>query len=483
VTAGPADDAPDPEQRAVWGCAGTRAAGGFLGLVDLPASPADPRLFPRLAAVLAAGGGEDRIAVRSGRTLALRLARTDPPPGPAWRPGGTVLVVEGGHPLGAHLVRWLAGNGAERLVLASAEGWQTPGVAELAGELRLAGVAVLVEACDLADRDQAAALLEQITTTGRLSAVVHAGQPDPDEDAERRIAAVGNLDELTAELDAFVLLSTLDLAAAPDRPAEAYLEALAERRAAAGLPATAVRWGARPPADWAPGMAPDLAVLALRHAVTGGRPVATIADVRWEAPEVPRDRRFAALAEPPADAGTPVDEGAGAELRQRLDRMPAVGRPAAVLELVFRHTGLVLGFGPGDLPSPDTAFRELGFDSVSGVELRNRLGAATGVNLPATLVFEHPTPAALAEHLLARLYPQARAAGEDVLGTIETALDGLDPAVLHPAELDRLRRVVHELGRLVPPPRAADPEPAMSEDISDDDLFRFIDQKLGRRAS
>jgi acyl carrier protein len=132
-------------------------------------------------------------------------------------------------------------------------------------------------------------------------------------------------------------------------------------------------------------------------------------------------------------------EEAGPGFAERLAERPPGQRHDLVLDVVLRHIAAVLGYGPGEWPDADRAFRELGFDSVAGVQLRNRLGAELGIELPSTLVYDHPAPAALADHLLT------------------------------------------ELGFGVRPAEQA--PPARIEDASDDELFQFIDGITSRRAS
>ncbi|WP_216216682.1 type I polyketide synthase [Amycolatopsis aidingensis] len=522
-------DPVSPSQRLVWGLGRVAAlehADRWGGLIDLPAEP-EQQTWRRLAAALHRGEGEDQLAIRGNRTLARRLHRASVPAPTGWHPRGTVLITGGTGALGAHLARWAAGHGAERIVLAGRRGPDAPGAAELVAELRATGVQVLVEACDVAERDQVRELLDRIDAPGGLRTVIHAAAVLDDavldtldaDQVERalRVKAQGawHLHELTAgiDLDAFVLFSSFGATVGlPGQgnyaPANAYLDALAELRQAEGLPATAVSWGAWAGAGMGrtavagvlerhgvPGIPPERAVLALRRAIEGGRPCQTVADVRWERflaaftavrpsrllADLPEVRRAAAAAEDPQRKG----------LRHRLVTLPADQRREAVAEVVLKHAAAVLGYRPGDRPEPERAFRELGFDSVTGVDLTNRLGAETGLRLPVTLVFEHPTPAAVTGHLLAELDldegPRGPAAAVDA---VETALTGLDPAALRATDLGRLRSALRKLDHLVgagpepEQPTAEDPRTAEAlDDVSDEDLFRFIDKKFGEDAA
>ncbi|RSD10705.1 SDR family NAD(P)-dependent oxidoreductase [Amycolatopsis eburnea] len=402
-----------PDQSGIWGLgrsAALEVPERWGGLIELPAE-LDERAAARLLAVL--GGGEDQVAVRASGVFGRRLVATPAEGAPDWRWRGTVLVTGGTGALGARVARWAAANGAERLVVTSRRGPDAPGAAELAAELTAAGTPTTVEACDVADRDAVAALLERIPD---LRAVVHtAGVLDDgvlDTLTPERLARVAaakvdgarHLDELTHDLDAFVLFSGLagTLGAAGQAgyaAANARLDALAETRRAAGRPALAVAWGpwdgggmaddgvtARLGAAGLRPLDPDLALTALGGALAAGDTTVAIADVDWAVfgPAFTAARPSPLLAElaPPAEAPVVVEFTA-----------------AGVLNLVREHVAAVLGHASAAAVDRDRAFSDLGFTSLSAVELRNRLRAATGLDLPATLTYDHPDPATLARHL------------------------------------------------------------------------------------
>ncbi|MEU8191441.1 SDR family NAD(P)-dependent oxidoreductase, partial [Micromonospora carbonacea] len=387
------------------------------GLVDLPAR-ADRSTRAALVAVLA-DGTLDQVAIRRNGVFGRRLVPAAPPVGSGWRPSGTVLVTGGTGALGRHTARWLLANGAAEVVLASRRGPDAPGAAELVEELRGSGV-VRVVACDVTDREAVAALVAGLPA---LTAVVHtAGIVDDGVldglDLDRMQAVLAGkataarvLHDATAgrDLDAFVLFSSLagvvgSAGQGNYAAANAYLDAFAAWRHAQGLPATAVAWGA-----WAAdGMAAATAALtarltrggikplpaaeavtALGRVVNAAGPAVTVADVDWGRLAASWGRPnplISALPGVPAVASGPV-------------RAVVVGRSLAQLtELVRTQAAAVLGY-PAGRPLPDRAFRDLGFDSLTAVELRNRLTAETGTTLPATLVFDHPTVAELAAHL------------------------------------------------------------------------------------
>ncbi|VVJ20833.1 Modular polyketide synthase [Amycolatopsis camponoti] len=391
----------------------------FGGLVDLPAE-LDARVFTRLAAILGAPGFEDQVAVRASGVFGRRLVRAAPARETAtpWRASGTVLLTGGTGGVGPHLARWLAGAGAERLVLTSRRGQDLP---ELTAELADLGTELTVATCDVADRDQLAELLECLPD---LTAVVHAAAVLDDGVldglTDERISGVlrpkadaaRHLHELTADRDlsAFVLFSSLagtlgGPGQASYAAANTYLDALARERRAAGLPATAVAWGA-----WAggrgeglaaqglPAMAPELAVLALQQALDEDETVLAVADIRWA-----RYRRTLAQGRPSA-ALLGIPEAAAPEApetgwAERLAGLSEDEQQRLVLELIQAQAAVALGYPGPESIEPDRAFRDLGFDSLTAVDLRNRLGEVTGLRLPVTLVFDHPTAVVLAGHV------------------------------------------------------------------------------------
>ncbi|MFD5616797.1 beta-ketoacyl reductase, partial [Kitasatospora sp. NPDC127060] len=393
-----------------------------------------------LVRVLSGTTGEDQVAVREDGAFGRRLVRaaSDAATAPSveqWRAPGSVLVTGGTGALGAQVARWLAGRGAGQLVLTSRRGLDAPGARELAAELEQSGTAVTVAACDVADRESLAALLAEHP----VSAVFHtAGVLDDgvvESLTEERLVrvlrpkadAADHLDELTRDsgLSAFVLFSSVagSVGGAGQgnyAAANAHLDALAERRRAQGLPATSIAWGpwaavgmAADPAVEArmrlAGMSPlrpDTAFSVLERLLVDGRPTATVIDIDWErfAPGFTSARPSPLLdAIPEAVRTAPQDGPAGSGFAERLAALPAAERAEAVLDLVRTHVAGVLGHGTAGRIDAEQAFKDLGFDSLTAVELRNRLGAATGLALPATLVFDHPAPSALADHLLGEL--------------------------------------------------------------------------------
>ncbi|WP_425586760.1 SDR family NAD(P)-dependent oxidoreductase, partial [Streptomyces rameus] len=439
------------DQAGVWGLgrvAGLELAGRWGGVVDLP-GVVDARLVGRLAGVLASPGGEGEVAVRAAGVFGRRVVRAVGSGGGSWRVSGTVLVTGGTGGVGRHVARWLARAGAEHVVLASRRGPAVDGVAELGAEVAGLGSRLSVVACDVGDRDALAGLLERISAEVPLSAVVHAAGVLDDGvldglSVERfegvlRAKAEGawHLHELTRGLDlsAFVLFSSFSATVGGAgqgnyAAANAYLDALAEVRRAEGLPATSIAWG-----PWAEnGMAvssaevsrtlrrtgmlpmdPELAVKALERALVLGDTALALVDADWKhfagtfearqmsrmlsgIPEVARvTEATTATAE-----DTPLTEETSALVR-KLAGLPEAEQRRIVLELVRAHVAAVLGYAGADAIAPGRAFTEIGFDSLTAVNLRNRLTEATDMRLSATLVFDYPTPAALADHLLTEL--------------------------------------------------------------------------------
>ncbi|MFI9099264.1 SDR family NAD(P)-dependent oxidoreductase [Streptomyces fildesensis] len=455
VAALPGEDVTELGQAAVWGLIRSAQSEhpGRIVLLD-----SDTDVIPD--AVLASG--EPELALRGGEILVPRLARTvsaaagEPV---VWRTDGTVLITGGTGGLGALLARHLVtAYGVRDLLLTSRRGPDAPGATELTAELTALGATVTVAACDVSDRDALAALLDGVA----LTAVVHTAGVlrdatfaalTPQHLAEvlaPKADAARYLHELTAHLtlDAFVLFSSA--AATFDgtgqgnyAAANAYLDALATHRRTQGLPATSLGWGL-----WAPetgGMGAGLSstdlermaragVLALD--ATEGLALFDAAQRSEHAHLVPIRLDLKALAAAPgevpailrglvkAPARRAVQAAAGAgtgpvSLEERLTALAPAARHELLLGLVRGQIATVLGFGGPEDVAADSLFSELGVDSLTGVEFRNQLGAEAGVRLPATLVFDYPTPTAVAEFLLVELLGED-AAVEAAVGSTES---------------------------------------------------------------
>ncbi|UFQ99993.1 SDR family NAD(P)-dependent oxidoreductase [Streptomyces sp. Go40/10] len=512
----------DPWQAQVWGLGrvlGLEAPHRWGGLVDLPAEP-DERAVARLCAVLAGHGDEDQVAVRAAGTFGRRLVRpaTDAAP-EGWRPSGTVLITGGTGALGGHTARWVARSGADRVVLVSRRGPDADGAAELVAELAGLGCRAVAEACDVADRTALGALLDKIAADGPpLTAVVHTagvlddgvhGSLTPERLATvLRAKAEGAtaLHELTADLglEAFVLFAALGgvvggAGQANYAAANAHLDALAATRRAAGLPATAVAWGA-----WAGGgmadadevrrrldrdgllpMDPERALAALGREITGGDPAVVLADVDWArlAPSLHAVRPSPLISTVP-EAHRAVAPGPGAsrasDPRQRLAALPDGERARVLLDLVRDAIAAVLGYGSPGAVDTTRGLVDLGFDSLTAVELRNRLARATGLTLPLTLVFDHPDGEALAAHLTAALAP---AAAEPSTGDLDR-FARLDPAAADGPTRDRvaaeLRRLLDAWTPVPAAPAGSATDPSRLSTASADEIFDFIRNELGK---
>ncbi|MFD6636306.1 type I polyketide synthase [Micromonospora chalcea] len=411
------------EQPRLWG-----------GLVDLPAEPDDVALAA-LARVVASGGDEDQVAVRTGGVYARRLRRA--PAGATdtdWRPRGAVLVHGSAQVRTPHLLRWLAERGASHLVLVGPVADADP-----------PGPDVTVTA--VGDLDGLPEVLDRLAATGsEIRTVLHvadsdgAGDPvavlDPHDLADAvaaRTAAVELLGRACAGLpvDEFVVFASTAAVwgsggAAVAAAVGAGLAALAAGWRAAGRPATVVAW-----VPWADeitdaaqlrrrGVRPlpaDVALSALGQALVRGDDQLAVADLDWPAfvPAFTAVRPSALLrGVPEATAGAEPEAGDAATdparaLRERLAGVPAGDRHRILLDLVRARVATVLGHASPNAVEADRDFLELGFDSLTALELRDALRQETGVELSATLLFDHPTPTALAVHLLGRLLGAAAA--------------------------------------------------------------------------
>ncbi len=452
-------DAPELAGASVWGLvrsAQSEHPGRFV-LIDLDGNPDDPDsprefTFSPKMLTLALGVDEPQLAIRGGESHALRLRRVAAPEPPTGQTqfGGerTVLITGGTGVLGGLVARHLAERGARHLLLVSRKGLDAEGAGQLRAELGEFGAEVRVQACDVADRGALARLLESVPSEHPVGMVVHAAGVLDDGvieslDRERLKRVMGPkvdaaiwLDELTegCELSEFIVFSSAaGTLGSPGQgnyaAANAALDALMVRRHTRGLPGSSLAWGL-----WAQkstitgelsevdlarmrrtGMVPlsnehALALFESSRAI--GEPV--LLPVRldlsvWRSQA--RQSLVPALLRGLVHSPTRRKRNAGGSLARRLADVAESEREGVVLDLVRSHTAAVLGHASPDAIDPQRAFKELGFDSLSAVELRNRLEETTSIRLISTLVFDYPTPASVATYLFAQTQGTERGRG------------------------------------------------------------------------
>ncbi|MEV0708655.1 type I polyketide synthase [Nocardia aurea] len=481
------------------------------GLVDVPAEP-DDALAARAVAALSNTVGERELAVRESGTWTRRLVRATPSRSTArvWRPTGTVLITGGTGALGARVARRLASNGATELLLVSRRGLDAPGARDLVDELERLGAHVTVAACDIGDRSALSAVLADIPEERPLTDVVHTAAVLDDAlidglDRERiervhRVKAGGaeHLHALTAHLplSSFVLFSSVTgtvttAGQANYGPGNAFSDAFAEYRRSLGLPATAIAWGhwdgagiASPEAQThlrragLRPMDPELAIDALERAVTSDHTRVVVADVDWTATARTAHARLVEdLLPVTGDTDEPTRAGGFAE---RITDTDPAERVRAVQAMVRAEVAAVLGFGSAAAVADERSLRDQGFTSLSAMELRNRLREVTALDLPATVVFDHPTVPELADLILGLLIPHTPTVLESVLGDLERITALLSGADLTGDEravaAEHLRRVVDSS---VLAPTGAVGRAVELSTATDDDLIDFIGTELG----
>ncbi|MFH8468079.1 type I polyketide synthase [Streptomyces sp. NPDC017991] len=462
VAAAPHERVGDLTGAALWGLVRVAQAehpDRFV-LLDTDGTPESARALPAAASLT-----EPQVALRAGEPWIPRLTgagRAPVRPAP-WDPDGTVLITGGTGGLGTLIARHLvSAHGVRRLLLTSRRGLDAPGAAELREELTALGARVEIAACDLADRRAATALLDGRALTGVVHAagvlddgVISALTPERVAAVLRpKVDAAWNLHELTREQDltAFVLFSSVSgTLGAPGQGnyamANAYLDALAEHRRGLRLPAVSLAWG-----PWAEaGMAERLGEDVRRHE-RSGIPALSTADglalfdralehgasvllpVRFDIGVLRSHAGSAAL---PAMLHGLVRVPARQTARNagvapptlRLAGRTGPDRDRFLLEVVRGQVAAVLGHEDGGSVEPDRAFTELGFSSLTAVQLRNALNAVTGLRLPTSLVFDHPTSRAVAELLLTELAPEDETgpALDSELRNLELALEAAEP--------------------------------------------------------
>ncbi|MER5387377.1 SDR family NAD(P)-dependent oxidoreductase, partial [Streptomyces sp. NPDC002688] len=418
--------------------------------------------------------GEPQAAVHAGDEVRVpRLVRVAAPDAEPELPGlgsGTVLLTGASGGLGGLFARHLvAEHGVRSLLLVSRRGGDAPGAAELTSELTAQGADVTWAACDVADRDAVRALLAGPGQS--LSAIIHtAGVLDDgiiasltperlDAVFRPKVEAALNLHdlagELSGDLSAFVLFSSV--AGTLGTPGQAnyaaantFLDALAEHRRATGLRATSLAWGlwaqdsesamtgsldhtdltrikrmglaAIPSAD---GLRMFDAALATDRAAVAPIRLDTSAFRDGQGQPVPPVLRGLVRVAPVRRTAQTAPQGS---LGQRLAGLPEAEREHVVLDLVRSQVAAVLGHADAQSVGADDSFKDIGFDSLTAVELRNRLNSAVGMRLPATLIFDYPNPLTLARFLTAEAAGSGEAAAA-VPATLATATGTADEPI------------------------------------------------------
>ncbi|WP_455568560.1 type I polyketide synthase [Streptomyces netropsis] len=513
VSADGADGPAQASQAQIWGLGRVAALEKpqlWAGLIDLPAH-ADDRMRGLVADVLSGPEAEDQLAVRESGVFVRRVVRTTAPAtAEGWQPSGTVLVTGGTGGVGANIARRLVTQDIEQLVLVSRRGPEAPGAAALLEELAASGTPVTIEACDVTDAAAVRRLVEAVSADRPLSAVIHAaGTLDdciidaltPQRFAgalDVKVKGALNLHECVKDAHLVLFSSLAGTTGTKGQgnyaAANAFLDALAEQRRAEGLSATSVAWGAwqgegmvadeavasRTRRYGLPLMSPEQAVEALWQVMAEPGAAHIVADIDWPrfAVDFTVSRPSRLIADLPevrslGDLGV-AEQGTG--MPAALAGMTEAERGQALLDLVQELVTTVLGHDSRAPIGPDSSFHNIGFDSLTAVELRNLLAVHIGVKLPATLVYDYPTLASLADHLREHLAFDDR----DTVGGLFAELDALG-SKLAAAELseDDRSRVTRRLKEMQ---SACAPQPDPSRDLqsaSRAEVLDFLTNELG----
>jgi acyl transferase domain-containing protein/acyl carrier protein len=495
---------------------------GRFGLVDRDGEQASKdALYGALAS------DEPELALRGGSLYAPRLGRVaaqaeTPAPKP-FDPEGTVLITGGTGGLGALLARHLVTDlGVRRLLLVSRTGAQAEGAAALEAELRERGCDVRIAACDVSRKAALEELLASLSPQHPLSLVVHtAGVLDDGVleslDGERlarvlapKVDAAINLHESIGQTELILFSSAAAAVGSPGQSnyaaANSFLDALATHRRAHGLPGMSLAWGAW---ERATGMAGTLSEAdRVSFERQGVFPLSDVQGLELfdiarglDAPLLLPIRLNTTTLRAQAKAGmlpavlsglirAPARRAADAQgsLNSKLSAAPESEWDAIVAELVRAHVAGVLGHASSAAVDPQRPFKEAGFDSLAAVELRNRLSQATGLKLPSTLVFDHPTPAAVAALVRAKVAPNGSSPP-----ALDAQLDGLEAMLASIAGDEHARTRAEERLRMLNAriksfltgaangDAAGGEQPAEDdlESVSDDELFEIIEKEFG----
>ncbi|HWO66145.1 MAG TPA: type I polyketide synthase, partial [Umezawaea sp.] len=503
----------NPSGAAVWGLlrSAQEEHPGLVTLLDLPAgAPLSDRLVTAAMATR-----RPRLAVRGNRVLEPRLvaARVS-----GHRPplaNGTVLITGGTGTLGSLIAEHLVTqHHVKHLHLISRRGPDAPNAEHLHETLTQLGATVTITACDITDPDQLAAAVHGAEPP--LSGVIHTAgvlhdatftalTPDDLNTTLRpKAQAAQHLHRLTrdTELAAFVLFSSIaatigNAGQAAYSAANAAMEAVVADRRAQGLSAVAIAWGL-----WADtsemtsklgqaelhraaqrGLVPMSAAEALAMfdaALTSAAPtvIAAKLDLTRLRTGDTADPLLRTLVHTSARRRTATTSTDGPSLATRLAPLSPAARARTVLNLVRHSAGSVLGHSDISAIGNNSLFTDLGFDSLTGVELRNSLTAESGVQLPATLIFDHPTPQALAAYIVDHL-PLDDRRPEPALRELDR-LESALPALLaeestRTAAADRLRRLLAQLTTEADVDTDTGAMSIDAENASIDDLFDFLD--------